>query len=115
VELPELKKLGMVVATPLKLPTGILPAVARLRTYSPRAVKGRIGRPEVKSAPNGLLPTTSNSSTDVGHGSKSCTWMIKVNESSRYDGVVLAPRWHGHPDKSADRNAGIELLFVHSR
>ena len=30
VELPELKKLGMVVATPRKLPTGFLPAVAEL-------------------------------------------------------------------------------------
>ena len=30
VELPELKKLGMVVVTPFKMPTGFLPAAAGL-------------------------------------------------------------------------------------
>ena len=30
---------------------------------------------------NGLLPITLNYSTDFGHDSRSCAWMVKVNET----------------------------------
>ena len=46
---------------------------------------------------NGLLPVTLNFSTDFGHDSKSCAWMVRANEDRLYAGLVAALLWHGHP------------------